>query len=227
MHHATAQEAGGDAVTKAAMALWDYHQMHQTPQPADLIFAAGSHDLRVADRAADRFLQGLATRMLFSGGLGRLTAQRWSQPEAVLFAEAARRRGVPEAALLLETRSTNTGENVVLSRQMLAERGLAVRSLIGVHKPYMERRFFATLRKQWPEVEVRVTSPQFSFETYCAGAVSRDEVIAIMVGDFQRVLLYPARGFAIAQEVPPAAAEACQFLIQAGYTGHLPKEARA
>ncbi len=218
------QPMDAELLGRAALLLWNYHQMGQVPRPADLIFAAGSHDLRVAERAVELYLQGLAPRIVFSGGFGRLTSGRWSQPEAELFAEAARRRGVPEAAMLLETRSTNTGENVLLTRRLLAERGLAARSLIGVHKPYMERRFYATLRKQWPEAEVTVTSPRLSFEAYCAGAASRDEVIDIMVGDFQRLLRYPARGFAIPQEVPAEVTAACQLLIQAGYTKHLPRD---
>ena len=68
--------------------------------------------------------------------------------------------GVPRANILIENQSTNTGENVRLTRQLLAERGLDPESFILVQKPYMERRSFATFRKVWPEKRVTVTSPQ-------------------------------------------------------------------
>jgi uncharacterized SAM-binding protein YcdF (DUF218 family) len=131
-----------------------------------------------------------------------------------------RERGVPAAAILVENCSTNTGENVKLTRQLLAAEGLTVRSVIAVQKPYMERRTYATLRQQWPEVRVQVTSPRLSFEAYCA-VLPREDVIHIMVGDLQRILVYPRRGFMIPQEVPAGVMTAFETLVQVGYRRHL------
>ena len=51
-----------------------------------------------------------------------------------------------------------------------------------------------------------VTSPQVSFEEYLAGysneSLSMDDVVSIMVGDLQRLRLYPAKGFQIHQDIP-------------------------
>jgi uncharacterized SAM-binding protein YcdF (DUF218 family) len=177
--------------------------------------------LRVAERTADLYHQGLAPLVILSGGLGRFTSQTWTKSEAEYFAEVLRNRRVPERAMLLESRSTNTGDNVVFTRALLEQRGLAVRSVLAVQKPYMERRAYAVIRKLWPEIEVRVTSPQLSFEEYCAGSLSRREVIAAMVGDLQRIIEYPQRGFSIPQDVPEAVMEAYQQLVQAGFTSHM------
>ena len=66
--------------------------------------------------------------------------------------------GVAREHILIENRSTNTGENVLFTRRLLAERGLDPARFIVVQKPYMERRSYATFRKVWPEKEIIVTS---------------------------------------------------------------------
>ena len=207
-------------IQQAAQVVWDYHRLGHTLVPADLIFVLGSHDLRVAEHAADLFHRGLAPRVVLSGGLGRLTAETWARTEAETFAEVMRQRGVPETVLLLESRSTNTGENVRFTRQLLAERGVAVQSIIAVQKPYMERRAFATIRKQWPEVALRVSSPPIEFRHYPTDAIPLDEVIHIMVGDLNRIIEYPRLGFMIPQPVPDTVRHAYERLVAAGFTRH-------
>ena len=64
--------------------------------------------------------------------------------------------------MLLESRSTNTGENVQLTRRLLERENLDPDRFILVQKPYMERRTYATFRKVWPEKDAVVTSPLVS-----------------------------------------------------------------
>jgi hypothetical protein len=126
--------------------------------------------------------------------------------------------GVPREAILIENRSTNTGENIHFTRELLAKLQLDPRKFILVHKPYMERRAFATFRKVWPEKQALVTSPQMSFEDYPNQEISKREVISIMVGDLQRIRFYPAKGFQIPQEIPPDVWAAGKKLMQMGYS---------
>ena len=203
--------------------IWQYHQMGHELEKADLIWALGSHDLRVADRVAELWKMNLAPVIVMSGGLGNFTEGVFEKPEAVLFAERAMELGVPEDVILIEDRSTNTGENVSFTRELLDRKKIQVERVIAVQKPYMERRTYATIAQQWPEVEVRVTSPQLSFEDYCTD-VPRDDVINIMVGDLQRIMEYPKRGFMIKQEVPDAVIAAWELLVGAGYDSHLLRE---
>jgi hypothetical protein len=89
----------------------------------------------------------------------------------------------------------------------------------------MERRGYATFRKLWPDKDVRVTSPQVSLDEYLGAytndALTTSDVISIMVGDLQRIREYPARGFQIAQEIPPDVWAAFLALVDAGYNKHL------
>jgi hypothetical protein len=77
----------------------------------------------------------------------------------------------------------------------------------------------------WPEKEVLVTSPQVSFDEYLSGYTnqefSKDDVISIMVGDLQRIKLYPERGFQIYQEVPLDVWSAYEELVESGYNQRL------
>ncbi|HEY0367864.1 MAG TPA: YdcF family protein, partial [Pyrinomonadaceae bacterium] len=151
-----------------AETLWDYHQMKHQIERADAILVLCSHDERVAERAAPLFHEGWAPLVIFSGGQGSITRSLWDEPEAERFARLAVSLGVPRERILIETHSTNTGENIEFTKRLLAERGLEPQKFILVQKPYMERRAFATFRKLWPEKDVIVTSPQVSFRDYVA-----------------------------------------------------------
>jgi uncharacterized SAM-binding protein YcdF (DUF218 family) len=206
---------------QCARLVWEYHHVGHRLAPADCIIVLGSHDLRVAERGAELWLEGWAPFVVMSGNLGSLTRSLWTRPEAEIFAEAAIAKGVPCQAILTETRATNTAENVAFTRERLRERGLAVRRAIAVQKPYMERRTLATFRQLWPELELIVTSPQIDFDSYPDERISRDEVIHIMVGDLQRLIVYGRRGWSAPQQIPPEVIEAYQRLTEAGYTRRL------
>lgn len=210
-------------ILSAAKLIWDYHHMNNKLEKADCIVVLGSHDTRVAERGAEVFLQGLAPIIVFSGYLGALTLGSWERPEAEVFAEIAMKRGVPQDNILIENKSTNTGENFLFTKELLFKDGILSEKIIAVQKPYMERRTYATCKKVWPEVEVLVTSPEYTFETYPSHEITLDKVINIMVGDLQRILVYPKMGFQIPQTVPEEVLEAYKFLVNAGYTSRLIK----
>ncbi|RPH35134.1 MAG: YdcF family protein, partial [Planctomycetota bacterium] len=46
-------------------------------------------------------------------------------------------------------------------------------------------------------------------------------VISIMVGDLQRIRLYPGKGFQVPQEIPPEVWDAYRELVALGYDRHL------
>ena len=211
----------------AVHTLWDYMCLHQTLKKADCIVGFGCYNEDVARRAAQLYHQGFAPLVLFTGGLGRNTSAMWTESEASRFARIALAEGVPETAILLEERSTNSAENLLFSRRLLAERGLTHPRIIGVQKPYMERRLFAAFPVYWPEAEVIVTSWQQSYEEYLSGlsrwARTEEDTIHMIVGDFQRISVYAERGYQIPQEIPKKVMEAFDFLVMLGYTKQLVK----
>jgi uncharacterized SAM-binding protein YcdF (DUF218 family) len=214
-----------DQIRPLAEKLWNYHRLNHRLEPADAILVLCSHDKKVAERGAQLFLEGWAPLLIFSGGLGAITSRMWNEPEAEQFAEIAFTMGVPKEKILVENKSTNTGENISFTRQLLETKQIAPQNFILVQKPYMERRSFATFRRVWPEKEVVVTSPQVSFDEYLADYVnnelSSDDVVSIMVGDLQRINLYAEKGFQIPQEIPDEVWSAYEELVRAGFDRHL------
>lgn len=209
---------------KLAKTIWDYMQLHQQPVKSDIILALGSSDLRVAECAADLFLKGYGKWLVCSGGLGRLTKKLWQKPEAEKFAEVATTAGVPKENIIIENQSTRTGENIEFTRKLLEHKGLSPTSVLLVTKPYMERRAYGRFKKIWPEIDIRITSPQLSFDDYPTQELSKDFVINMMVGDLQRIKIYGEKNWEIKQKIPANVWRAYEELLRLGYDKQLIKK---
>ena len=207
--------------------IWDYLGMHQEPRKADVIVGFGNFNTDIARRAAELYHQGYAPRILFTGGLGRNTTRLFTEPEAVRFAKVAMECGVPEEAILLEDKSTNTKENIDFMRRIFEERNIPHDHVLGVHQPFMERRIVAALGVYWPELKFTVTSPQVTIPRYLERAkqqgMTENAAISVIVGDFQRMDLYAKLGYQIPQEIPEEAWNAFHALVEMGFDKQLSK----
>ena len=208
-----------------AKILWNYHKLDQKVKKSDIILGFGNHDLNVAKRCAALFLQGYGDKIIFTGGFGRITKNIWNITEAEKFAQIATEMGVPKNKIIIENEASNTGENIEKTKNLLNKLNISPNSFLIVDKPYRERRTFATIKKQWSEIDFTITSPNKDYEDYCQfyshGEISKDEFISIMVGDLQRIDLYSKNGFQIEQEIPSEVWNAYIKLINLGYNTHL------
>ncbi|MET9928379.1 MULTISPECIES: YdcF family protein [unclassified Streptomyces] len=204
-----------------ARRIWSYHQMGHTPQPCSVAIGLGSHDLGVADTSVDFYKRGMVPLLLFTGATSPTTRKRMPRGEAVHYRERALELGVPSAAVLVEPRARNTGENIRFSREVLEEEGVEVTSVLLISKPYEERRAYATARKLWPEVEIVSASTPMSLDEYVDSIGDARLVIDMLTGALQRLMIYPDQGFMISQPVPADVSEAYQRLRQAGFTSRL------
>lgn len=168
----------------------------------------GSHDLGVADVAAELYRQGMAPVIVFTGSTSPTTQARMPRGEAVHYRERALQLGVPDSAVLLEPCATNTGENVEFTKTVLADAGIKVSSVLLVSKPYEERRSYAMMRMLWPDVEVVCMSTSMELEECVDSIGDARVVIDMIVGALQRVLVFPGMGLAIEQEAPDSVVSA-------------------
>ena len=207
--------------------IWDYLCLNQTPRKADCIVGFGNFNTNIARRSAELYHQGLAPKILFTGGLGRNTEGLLPEPEAVRFAKVAMECGVPAEDILIEDKSANTKENIEFTRDLLAAEGIPHHHILGVHQPFMERRIKAAMGVYWPELNFSVTSPQVTIPEYLADAhrqgITENAAVSVIVGDFQRMDLYAKKGYQLPQHIPEEAWAAFHRLVELGYDKQLAK----
>lgn len=147
----------------------------------DVMALFGGSILAGGDVLADAMREGVADAYVIVGGAGHTTGAlrarvrelcpdlslRDDATEAEVFAAyLASRHGL--AADLLETRSTNCGNNITYLRDLLAARGVACRSAVLAQDATMQRRMAAGAALEMPGVEV------VSFATYDVRVVVRE-----------------------------------------------------
>lgn len=215
-------------VTEEALAharvIWDYSQMRQEPQPADAILALGTNDLRVAEFAADLYLRAFSPVLICTGGmahLGDLLSTGWDKTEAEMFAGVAVARGVPSERILLETRSTNTSDNLRFTRDLLREQGRPAKTILIASKPFVQRRVFAALPIAWPEIQATLVSPKMTLDDYFTDQLDPEKVINILLGDLQRLWIYGQRGWTVPQDIPESVRASYRRLAELGFSKQL------
>ncbi|WP_406406347.1 YdcF family protein [Streptomyces sp. NBC_01643] len=204
-----------------AQRLWDFQKMHHELRPCSVGIGLGSHDLGVADVTVNLYQRGMFPLIVFTGATSRTTRDRMPRGEAEHYRERALELGVPASAILVEPKARNTGENINLARELLAERGVDVSSVLLVSKPYEERRAYATARRLWSGVEIVSASASVTLSEYVDSMKDPRLVLDMLVGAQQRLLIYPEQGFMIRQEVPDAVAAAYERLCSEGFTSRL------
>jgi hypothetical protein len=213
-----------EAHLSSARIIWQYHQLGHRQIPADVIIALGTNDLRVAEFAADLYHAGIGKWLVCTGSIahqGDLLATPWDRPEAEMYAEIARNRNVPADRILIENRAMNTAENIRFSRALLERQRVSPRNVILAVKPFMQRRTWATMVVEWPEMPASVVSPAMTLDEYFTPDLPAEKIIHIMMGDLQRIRIYGRRGWSAPQRVPDEVLDAYRHLKEAGFTAHL------
>jgi len=213
-----------DEALKLAGVIWEYHQLHQQAVPGDVILALGTNDLRVADFAADLYFRGFGGIVVCSGGVAHqndMLATGWTRPEAEMYAEILVSKGVPPEHVLLEDRAANTAENLRFTRALLERSGIEARRIVIAVKPFMQRRVWATLAVEWPDINATLASPRMTLEEYFTAELNPDKTTNIMMGDLQRIWIYGRKGWSAEQAIPDEVLDAYRRLVDLGYTRHL------
>jgi uncharacterized SAM-binding protein YcdF (DUF218 family) len=172
-----------DELTAAARLLFERDE----PAKGDLALVFGHStaalSARRAARAAALYRDGYCPLVLFSGGVVGRSA---GPSEAECMAGIARGLGVPDEAVLLETRSRNTFENARLSLALLRDhRLLADRAtVLLVSCPWHMRRVVLTVRQVFPKGVRLLACPH---EGSCSGAdwTGDPECRATVLGEYR------------------------------------------
>lgn len=163
--------------------------------PVDLVIHAGNAILETAQAACKTALEANCP-LLFSGGIGHSTTllvetvraetllpetHLEDRSEAEIFGTLASEVWkFPREKLILETRSTNCGENATFTKIRLTELGLEPRTAILFQDPAMQLRTFVTFQKVWQDASC--TTVFYSCPTFIPHLEMRDGIVTYAAG---------------------------------------------
>jgi hypothetical protein len=173
---------------------------------ADLIIGFGHFDLRLPEHCALVYSKGLAPKIMFTGGVGAGSAD-FKNPEAIEFLNYVRHKypKIKDNNILIEASSTNTGDNLKYSIQILKEKGLleSVKRIILVATPTRQLRVFLTAKMYFPKAELISLPPSSSFDIDMEMNTNKGiDFKEHIIGELERIKKYPALGFACSTEIP-------------------------
>ena len=198
-------------LTDAANRIFEYLCVRDAePGNADLIIGFGHFDLRIPRLCGQLYEKGLADKILFTGGRGSGTADL-ADAEALEFRKALFEKypAIPDEAVIAECGSSNTGENIRMSAEILREINRefcfedGLKTVIAVASPYRQRRVWRTIQQIYPEISVINYPPRTSFEEEVSLFEDKNQnLIPLLAGEIDRILNYPKNGFMAAEIVP-------------------------
>lgn len=180
-------------------------------EPVDAVIGMGVFDLTLPRFCAELYVRGDARRIIFTGGYGGGTGDLGG-PEADVWREEVRRThpDIPDAAFLLENTSTNTAENIQFTAALLTQTapdlafGRGTNHVIIVASPSRLRRAWLTFRHREPQLRVTRRLPRVDFDAELALYTRQGvDYLGHLVGELDRLVTYPARGWIAAEALPP------------------------
>ena len=186
----------------------------------DAVIGFGVFDLKLPRFCGELYVAGHAKRIIFTGGIGGGSADL-AEPEADAWYAELRRvyPQIPREHVILENRSTNTGENIRFTAELLARKhpdlsfGGGIKTVIVVASPSRLRRVRLTLKQMQPQLQIFGQHTGASFAEEHALYESKGINFAQhLVGELDRIVDYAARGWIFPEPLPPPIAAAHQKL---------------
>jgi hypothetical protein len=186
---------------RSGRVLWDYLRVDLPPKESRIILVMGCPDIMVAEHAARLMHENMAKSMIVSGGCRFSAAD--PRKEADVFADVIEGMGVDPDLVFRETRSTHTSDHFWQAEKDLGGSGFRPESAILCCAPVAEQRALATGRNRWVGVDLSLGGVPVSYEAYLQrSAAGAGYVLSRMVGEVERILAYPERGFMNPPETP-------------------------
>lgn len=185
-------------MNKVIQMMTDFIFLSHEPRPADIIMIPGSGYGALADTAASLYVQGLAPYILPSGKYAKLTGHfagtmddhhPMSDPapktECDYMSAILLDHGVPESAILRESKATYTYENAIFSRKLTDQLGLQIKKAILCPQAYHARRCLMYYQLLFPETEF-IICPTVTQDISRDNWYLQPEKIDIVLGEIER-----------------------------------------
>ena len=138
------------------------------PEKADVIFLPGGSHPAQPEYASELYHRGYAKWLIPSGGVS-VKRDKWPgvrskadiyngdyRSDCEFFTDVLLKNGVPASAIIREDQSGHTRDNAFLSRKIVDECGVAVKTAMIVCKAFHARRSLMLYQMAFPEVALKV-----------------------------------------------------------------------
>jgi len=196
-------------VEKCFYELWEYLTLRDALTPSDAIFVFGRDDFMIASKALELYKKEISSTLVLLGGRGRMSG-KLNIAESEAFRRFLSENGVPEHAMLTESNSTNTEENIAEGLRLLHENSIVVHKIILItHAPH-SRRALATAQKKSREInflscpdDCVLPSPDLSMRIAAAEE---------LLGEVERLIRYSQLGY-IEKQILPTNIKKCTTIL--------------
>lgn len=127
---------------------------------ADAIVAVSGDDDRIK-HVIDLYKQGFSPKLILSGA-----ARDGFTSNALAMQIEASKSGVPQEAVILEEKATNTYENAMYTKEIVLSQGM--KNIVLVSSPYHQRRVYETFRGVFKGTGVKLQNSPSPYSTWKA-----------------------------------------------------------
>ena len=187
-------------------------------QKADVIIGFGHFDMNIPRQCCDLYLKGYGKKIIYTGGVGAGSAD-FKNAEAVEFLNYTKAHfpQIPAEDIIIEDRSTNTGENIRFSMEKMREVSpdlnfeSGIRSAILVATPARQLRVYLTVKMHLKNIRLINLPPETTLEENIALFDQKNESFTKQLkGELDRLMIYPAQGLCEKIDIPGTVLEAYQ-----------------
>lgn len=138
------------------------------PEKVDAIFLPGGSHPELPEYGAKLYHRGYAKWLIPSGGVS-VKHNKWPgvrsksdiydgnyQSDCEFFTDVFLKNGVPISAIIGEDKSGHTRDNAFLSRKIVDEKGIEIKTALIVCKAFHARRCLMLYQMAFPDVEIKV-----------------------------------------------------------------------
>lgn len=176
--------------------------LFQYQQKYDLIFVFGGSHPGNWQTAFHAYRDRLADKILLTGGIkpNVIRHKEWKggdTAESHVMRKQLLKLGVPEKALIIEDRSTNSLENILFAQELFDFK--SVRNVLFICKSFAAGRQYRTLKKHLPK-QIHIAPYPFDSSLINDQIVTRDNWMndsnsrSFVYGEYLRILAYGTKG---------------------------------
>ena len=187
------------ALEQAAQTFFNYLNITDQPEEADVIFIVGGSSIKPTEKAAQLYKAGYAKKIAFVAIGGTFGGDKvWGMSEYEMYKKTLMELGIEEDAIMYSGLGTNTKVEAQKAIPFLAENNVNVKKMILVSRPIHQRRAFATFENRHPEVKYINCPANEPLDLNDLDTKKR------LVAEAERILDYSKKGDLQKQEIPYA-----------------------